>query len=268
MPKTTQLKVDVLDGPWRGRSVLVPNPPPHSIDLPVREKDGSVGSMRYRVDKGPHGLFAERYVVPDLSLPTIGWRSWHLAELGEDGTAKQLIITSANGAPWMPRTPLIARCGPERTGEDGQSEPQHPAPAEGCACGIYASRTMRWLRGHGYTLDVFGLVSLWGRSRQHDQGYRYERAYPLALILNDERIAAPNEGGHIFGADLGSDSVDATLAAALARLGFLHDAYGVPVALGAPERGIQIIGRMRDEGLLPTWSLPVLPTDIRIARRT
>lgn len=269
MTITTRLKVKVLNGPWRDREVLVRNPPPPSITLPVRHKDGSLGQLQYRVDKGPHGYFAELYIEPDATLPTIGWRGWRLIEnaLG-DTTPPITFLGSSNGTIWAHREPLVASCGPEK-GEGEEVDKRHDAPAEGCQCGIYAARTLRWLRDHGYTLEVFGLVTLWGRSRQHDEGFRYERAYPLALILNDARLPdqARSNGGHIFGAELGSDHVDATVAAALARLAFLHEQYGVPVALGAPERGIQIIGRMADMGLLPKWSAPVLPTDIRAQRR-
>lgn len=271
MTITTRLKVKVLNGPWRDRDVLVRNPPPTRIELPVRHKDGSIGQLAYRIDKGPHGYFAELYVEQDATLPTIGWRGWRLIETGGEepnAPAKVTFLGSSNGTLWTPREPLVASCGPEK-GEGEEAEPKHDAPAEGCWCGIYATRTLSWLRTHGYTLEVFGLVTLWGRSRQHDQGFRYERAYPFALILNDARLPDQqrSNGGHIFGAELGSDHVDATVAAALARLAFLHEQYGVPVALGAPERGIQIIGRMAEQGLLPKWSEAVLPTDIRAQRR-
>lgn len=263
MTRTTKLAVTITDGPWKGRRILVRNPPPELVELPVQLRAGGTSTVTYRIDKGPHGLFGIRMVAPDQSLPSIGWRSWNLEAL--EG---QIFLKSTNGEIWKPGAPLVAVCGGTAalTTPRVEGEPErHDAPAADCACGIYAARSLRWLRTHSYTLDVFGLVTLWGRSRQHEQGYRYERAYPLALIMNDDRIKAAGVGGGIFGVELGQgpEPVDRELVKTLSQMALVRDAYVVPVALGAPERGLAIIQRMREKGLLPSWSLPVLPTDVR-----
>lgn len=258
MTRAARLAVSVLDGPWRGRRVLVGNPPPKTLDLQVRTVTGT-GIVRYSVDHGPHGYFARRLVDLDETLPTLGWRGWRLS--AEDGSVGLL---SSNGGPWPTEGPLVASCWKGAANPDGTArEPEHDAPAAGCGCGIYAARTLDWLRGEGYTLEVFGIVTLWGRSRQHEHGFRYERAYPLALILNDDRIGGEARGGNILGDDLGSDDADAEYVKALATVGLLRAAYRVPVALGAPERGLAIMATMRERGLLPKWAAAVLPPDLR-----
>ena len=273
MTRQTKLVVQITDGPWQGRRVLVTNPVPDRLELPVRRRDGSVGKVEYRVEKGPHGLFATRQVAVDPSLPTLAWRSWNILPLEDEGHMQGLFLTSANGEVWKHREPLVAICGGSAALEAQDGVERHEAPAPNCGCGIYAARTLSWLRTHGYTLEVFGLVTLWGRSRLHEQGFRYERAYPLALIMNDDRIGGDaGGGGNIFGAELGegaaADGMDPELIKALAQMALLREAYGVPVALGAPERGVQIIARMREKGLLPAWSLPVLPPDVPRERIT
>jgi hypothetical protein len=103
--------------------------------------------------------------VPDGIEPISAFRLW-IAEA--DGRLHSLNDRSA----WDPGEWTVAQCPIER----------HPAPHEGCSCGLYAAKersyvlhlARRFLPGAAAT--VVGRVELSGKVIEHDFGYRAERA--------------------------------------------------------------------------------------------
>jgi hypothetical protein len=70
--------------------------------------------------------------------------------------------------------------------------PGHPAPAEGCRCGIYAAPTAAQAAAsvtdpprsrERIVHRVIGRVSLWGTVVECERGWRAERAYPASLAV-------------------------------------------------------------------------------------
>jgi hypothetical protein len=118
-----------------------------------------------------HGLAPA--TAPDLFEPVIGYRQWRLRD----------------GALWSPFADMrwqrgvnTARCarGPAHAG------PAHvePAPASGCACGIYAwYRPCPRLASAGSPELAAGAVALWGAIELHATGMRAEHAMIVALAL-------------------------------------------------------------------------------------
>jgi hypothetical protein len=123
--------------------------------------------------------------APDAIEPIMAYRVW-LA--GDDG---RLSSPNVHEVPWPADTWTHARC---RQG-------QHPAPAEGCTCGLYALKELDelpllvgQLSSHHWALTpdgpgnrliplapggmmlVAGRVQLVGRVIEHEAGYRAERA--------------------------------------------------------------------------------------------
>lgn len=66
----------------------------------------------------------------------------------------------------------------------------HPAPAPGCACGIYGATDFEALRQHGLCVTpsplVVGEVDLWGRTIEEDDGWRAALGAPARLALVPE----------------------------------------------------------------------------------
>jgi hypothetical protein len=88
--------------------------------------------------------------------------------------------------------------------------PPHPAPTWGCVCGIYAlnpSEGEAWQalmpqveqQGPEPLMHVAGVVQLWGRVIQHEQGYRAEYARPLRLLA-DPSLVATSQIRHLLAA--------------------------------------------------------------------
>lgn len=291
MPIRAKLEIRFVDGPWEGRSVLVNNPPPAKLTMPARRRDGSMTEIEYVVEKGPHGFYAQRRTEANPDLPTIGWRGWLVVPV--DGVTR--LRSASYDTVWPNDGPLVAAC-PQKhvvalqpppptntalltVGSQVDppeivtiEEPAHPAPDANCTCGIYVARSLSWLRSAGYGhMPVFGLVSLWGRFVEYEQGWRYERGYPLALIVSDDYPAdGKGDSSGVFGARVDgatSDDVDHATAARMATVAQLRMAYRVPVALGSAERGVEIMRLMADRGLFPKWSASVLPADVRLSKR-
>lgn len=74
--------------------------------------------------------------------------------------------------------------------------PHHPAPAEGCSCGIYAVNNQALVPS--YVSDpyahVWGAVKLWGRIIPGEKGWRAEKAYPDRLYTASEDVLLALEG--------------------------------------------------------------------------
>lgn len=100
-----------------------------------------------------------------------GWRSWRVVRIDDRW---HLTSTVAHDI-WEPGQRLEAVC---RGREDGDAR----APCLDHGCGIYA-RTHRLPVTYVTTgpRAVVGLVAMWGRVIEHEQGYRAQFAYPVAL---------------------------------------------------------------------------------------
>lgn len=151
--------------------------------------------------------------TPDLTTveqrtesdPVTGWRYWQLRPL----TGLLHSVTHRLVA-WKPGEPQHAVC------QIGG----HAAPAAGCACGIHAAPSLEALRQEGLCMKpaeplVMGTVALWGAVITDDHGLRAQHARPTELSL----VVAPGTGD------------DPSSRQQLA-------AYGVPVAVVAPEEAV------------------------------
>lgn len=137
--------------------------------------------------------------------PVTGWRYWQL----RPGTVELRSVTHKSHG-WRPGQPLRAAC------QGGG----HPAPDEGCSCGIYGSEDLESLRQHGLCLApgalVVGQVALWGKVVADGHGYRGQYGYPATLQLVGETVSAES------------------LAAVLDALG----AYDVPVGTTSMDHAV------------------------------
>lgn len=114
-----------------------------------------------------------------------GLRSWALYQEGPFwrlGSRTRATI-------WPPNESLVAHC-------VATQERRHRAPDPGCGCGLHAYHPFGagvtgvaelfaapepgYANGAGWT--VFGVISAWGRIEVHSEGFRAERARPVALL--------------------------------------------------------------------------------------
>ena len=121
-------------------------------------------------------------VVPDAVQPVTAWRVWLLDEKRSPWRLDSVILACR----WPTRRELTARCLTSR----GDHAADHFAPLTGCKCGIYGAASIDTLMsyiGFPYRQDtrprVVGVVSLWGKIVEHEQGWRASHAYPLHLWL-------------------------------------------------------------------------------------
>jgi hypothetical protein len=122
--------------------------------------------------------------APDLIQPIVGWRAWLVVRrLGEPRLRSVM-----HDVEWPVREELLGSCLDKLTVRPSG----HPAPASGCGCGIYASRSAddaaAYLDRHCFRGDVavhrlIGRVSLWGAVLECESGWRAARAYPLHLYV-------------------------------------------------------------------------------------
>lgn len=116
-----------------------------------------------------------RSVAPDGIEPIRAWRVW-LECPRRDGSLVLGSLTQAGGGTrWDIDAPLKATCPSLR----------HPAPTQGCTCGIYAHKTRAAAIQHaaGVATAVVGEVAIWGRIIEHQRGYRAQYAEPKAIWL-------------------------------------------------------------------------------------
>lgn len=123
--------------------------------------------------------------APDYAEPILGWRVWRVGRHGREVR----LFSALQDEVWEPRGELSARCRPQ---ESIFSEPSvgHPAPAAGCACGIYGSRepveAARYLLGRDdapVLHRVIGQVALWGTVVEGPAGWRASRGYPARIWI-------------------------------------------------------------------------------------
>ena len=121
----------------------------------------------------------------DVSIePVTGWRFWGLAT-DPPGTPVLLPAGAGRGVwPARRRTRLVA---PRTAGWYARSPTvRHESPSLGCTCGIYASASLHDLATSTPSLpalSVVGTVSMWGRTIEHERGWRSRFAYPARLAL-------------------------------------------------------------------------------------
>ena len=115
--------------------------------------------------------------------------------------------------------------------------PGHPAPDEGCRCGIYAASTAAQAaasvtdppRPRGRIVHrIIGRVSLWGTVVECERGWRAERAYPASLVVPAPLPQAPKRRMLRRRRQRSRSRPAAEIAHALCE-------YGVPVELVACE---------------------------------
>ena len=123
-------------------------------------------------------------VIPDYVEPFQGWRVWRASRDGSQLRLRSVVQETV----WPPREELAAECLRRRVLARLQRSGRHKAPAETCACGIYATTLDRLgsylqARGDGRAHYVFGRVLLWGTVIECEQGWRAARAYPAEIIV-------------------------------------------------------------------------------------
>jgi hypothetical protein len=141
----------------------------------------------------PSKLPDSDFRVPDEIGTVTGWRAWGVpAELPKFGVAPKLYSVTYGEHYWTPRKIGVAAC------ERGCME----VPDERCSCGFYSAKTLPHLLGMSYhrydaeakgMFHVVGKVANWGKIVEGTQGWRSEKAYPVALFIPFEahRLARP-----------------------------------------------------------------------------
>jgi hypothetical protein len=112
--------------------------------------------------------------------PVVGWRVWNLSE---DGGGPVLWPAGSGADPWPRGRPLEARCTVPRLVSGRR---RHAAPDPRCRCGIYAADSPGIVgreRPAWPPAPVLGQVALWGRTIEHERGWRSRYAYPARLRL-------------------------------------------------------------------------------------
>jgi hypothetical protein len=131
--------------------------------------------------------------IPDYVEPFEGWRVWRASKDGSQLRLRSVVQETV----WPPRAELAAECLRRRILPRVRGRRRHGAPAEVCACGIYATTLDRLgsylhARGDGRAHYVFGRVLLWGTVIECEQGWRGARAYPAEIIVPaPPRASAP-----------------------------------------------------------------------------
>ena len=141
-------------------------------------------------------------VVRPASEPLVAWRYW---QLRRGGVVLRSVTQKSVG--WPPGRPLRAVC----------RGAGHPAPDEGCGCGIYGSETLDALRENPLCLSpgvlLVGRVALWGKVVADGHGYRGEHGYPAEVLavrdtVADDALDALLEGLRSYGVAVGVTSLD------------------------------------------------------------
>lgn len=183
--------------------------------------------LRARVPGTPGAGDRPRYAsavrAPDAIDPVVGWRCWRVFDAHECFSLR----SACRPFEWLPERAFRASCDLER----------HEAPAEGCACGVYAARSpslpLQYLPPHvkaaacvrtpavlNYDrILAFGRVALWGDVVECEWGWRAALAYPIDLWLPAGIVHFRRHGRSVERFD------SASVASELGRR------YGVPVRI-------------------------------------
>jgi hypothetical protein len=135
----------------------------------------------------------DRYEIPTFGECVVGYRTWDVDD------RDQLWPIWSDRRPWAPGI-NTARCNCESPNSlrfewslfEGrrvlEPSPQHPAPMDGCECGLYSWRhpSPQWgedpLRSS--PPRVIGAVASWGAIQVHDDGFRAQHACVVALAFH------------------------------------------------------------------------------------
>lgn len=243
-----QLHVRMIDGPLAGRTLAVRPPISHEL---------AWGAVTYRVDRDAGGLYAMLDRSGDPHTPIVAWRAYTV----DHSVLDRPVLRSGHDAIWPQGGPLQATCkaNTNRGADPTEEEPPHDAPQLDCGCGIYATRTLHHLRTAGYgDPQLFGLIALWGRVIEHDDGYRARYAYPLALLVNLRDTSL--DWGEWRPADWRDATAD--LCRSIARQ------YRVPVGACPPAKAVDQFLRLISRGGLEPWVASAVPPDIAMRRAT
>jgi hypothetical protein len=175
-------------------------------------------------------------VAPDLIEAVEGYRSWTI-RIHPSGDP--VLASPLRGRPWQAGVPLRAVCA-----ETPWHPPLHPAPAEGCSCGIHAYLAERDAlvdaAGSRGLRTVTGPVALWGEVVRHTRGWRAQYAYPSALTVH----AATTDGlSYVFTWETGA--LRTVPAERLARA--LAGVYDLPVVVSPGDDPLGPLRRDRPE---------------------
>jgi hypothetical protein len=120
-----------------------------------------------------------------IAGPIIAYRFW--AVRSQDGDTFLTSLNSPDQRRWMAGMPMQAICSASALGTE-RRHPRTSAPDPTCRCGLYALKQPReypdrWVDGADSSLRAIaaGQVALWGVVIEHEQGYRAEYAYPVAI---------------------------------------------------------------------------------------
>jgi hypothetical protein len=123
-------------------------------------------------------------------VPLLAWRLFRVRRLSDGYALCAPMIHSPAPPPWQPGL-TVARC----------LEHDHPAPAPGCRCGIYAAVEGTLDSFPGYLLDTaydgdpwaYGEVACSGRVFLDARGLRCEEALVVQIALAEESFANADE---------------------------------------------------------------------------
>ena len=112
--------------------------------------------------------------IPDYTATITGWRGWCI----QNGKLSALGMTGI----WEPKKINIAQCN-----AGGGIGGAHEAPFDNCRCGFWAFKTLpileQALKSYEGSVKVVGMVEMWGRVIECQNGWRAQYAYPKELWL-------------------------------------------------------------------------------------
>jgi hypothetical protein len=184
--------------------------------------------------------------IPDYVEPLEGWRAWRVG--GEDGDLR--LFSVIQETVWPLREELVAACLKRRMLARLRRGRGHDAPAEACACGIYATSLERlgsYLpdRDDGRTRYVFGRVRLWGTVIECEQGWRGSCAYPSEIL-----VPMPARAARAVRADLMGPPQPRFAGATAEEIEDALSRYAVPVVVYPyePAEALEIVARTGGRG--------------------
>ena len=124
------------------------------------------------------GLRTDDPEPPTVARGTVfGWKRWGIADAGSGPYLISIGNMTRGATAWTPE--MSAHC----------QSVWHPAPANGCSCGLYAWDTVADALDHRDYGIAIGLIEGWGKVIHHEHGWRSEYARVVALIATD--VTAP-----------------------------------------------------------------------------
>jgi hypothetical protein len=127
-------------------------------------------------------------IVPDYIQALYAWRAWRF-----DGKYLSAVVHQYQRWESYPQ-PAECFSYQYQSGFSGVYS-RHPAPEDTCTCGYYSTLNIRVMKDYArqtmVSFDVemlseataIGVVSVWGKVIEHQEGYRSEYAYPKLVIV-------------------------------------------------------------------------------------